>query len=241
MVATARAAVRLSEPAKPPPLVVGCHCSTWPTLRLASDGLGRRPDLLGAAEVALLHRLGVDGPQVVVELVDQRLAGGDVELHDVVVADVVEVLDQGPKAVAVGADQHRAPGAQVGGDQLVPVGEQPVDDVLEALGRAGSSSARQLGVAFVVVGVERVVVADRRRRHVVAAAPDLDLLGAVALGRLRLVAAGEVAVVALVEAPVAPHRDPRAPHRAAAPARRCGSPASAATCGRRRARGRARP
>src|SRR5690606_39092529 len=66
---------------------------------------------------------------------------------------------------------------------------------------------------LVVVRVELVVVGDRRRRHVVAAAPDLHLLGPEALGRLRLVAAGEVAVVALVQPPVPFHGDPRAVHR----------------------------
>jgi hypothetical protein len=32
----------------------------------------------------------------------------------VVVADAVEVLDQGPQAVAVGGDEHRLAGSQVG-------------------------------------------------------------------------------------------------------------------------------
>jgi hypothetical protein len=48
------------------------------------------------------------------------------------------------------------------------------------------------------------------RRDVVAAPPDLHLLGAVGLGRLLLVLALEVAVVALVEPPGAANRQPEA-------------------------------
>ena len=66
-----------------------------------------------------------------------------------VVADAVEVLDEGAEAVAVGADEHGAPGPQVGGDAVVPVREQPGDDVGEALRqrqlarRAPARSARR--------------------------------------------------------------------------------------------------
>ena len=101
---------------------------------------------------------------------------------------------------------------------------------------SGSSSRRHLGVPLVAVGVVRVVRRDRRRRDVVAAAPHLHLVGPEALGGLRLVPAGEVAVVALVEAPVAPHRDPRPSH---GPQRQLGGvdrPGLQATCGRCRAR-----
>ena len=98
---------------------------------------------------------------------------------------------------------------------------------------SGQLVRRHLGVPLVAVGVVRVVRRDRRRRDVVAATPHLHLVGSEALGGLRLVPTGEVAVVTLVEAPVAPHRDPRPSHRPAAPARWCGSPGSAATCGRR--------
>ena len=95
------------------------------------------------------------------------------------------------------------PARRSGAIGVVPVGEQPGHHVFRHSARGSSSGGPRRSV--VSVGVERVVVGDRRRRHVVAAAPDLHLVGAVALGRLLLVAAGEVAVVALVEPPVAPH------------------------------------
>ena len=43
--------------------------------------------------------------EVVVEVVDERDAGRDVEADDVLVRDPVEVLDERPEAVAVGGDE----------------------------------------------------------------------------------------------------------------------------------------
>ncbi|BFO22633.1 hypothetical protein SHKM778_90210 [Streptomyces sp. KM77-8] len=43
------------------------------------------------------------------------------------------MLDQGAQAVAVGGDQDRAAGEEVGDDRVEPVREHPDDDVLQAL------------------------------------------------------------------------------------------------------------
>ena len=59
-----------------------------------------------------------------------------------------------------------------------------------------------------MAGVARVVERQRRRRHVIRAAPDLHLPLAVLLGGLRLVQALQRAVVALVEPPGVDDRDP---------------------------------
>ena len=53
------------------------------------------------AEVVVPDRL-----QVVVQLVDQRDAGRDVQLDDLRLGDVVEILDQRAQAVAVRGDEH---------------------------------------------------------------------------------------------------------------------------------------
>ncbi len=168
---------------------------------LATRGRGGR----GGLGVEVLTT-GDDGPQGVVEAVDQRHPGRDVEPGDVGVADAVEVLDDGPEAVAVGGQEHRLAGLQVGHHVGGPVGQHPRDDVLEALG------ARQVRTEACVARVTDlgplVVVGERRGRDVEAAAPEHELLLAVLLHRLLLVLALEGAVVALVEPPAALDRDP---------------------------------
>src|SRR5690606_41668138 len=64
----------------------------------------------------------------------QRLAGGNVQVNDVVVGDVVEVLDEGPQAVAVRRDQHAAPRTDGGRDGFVPERQHARDRVFQALG-----------------------------------------------------------------------------------------------------------
>ena len=121
------------------------------------------------------------------------------------------MLHECPERVAVGHDQHGPAGHQVGDDPVVPVGEHPGDHVGQAL-RLRDQLGRQVRVAVVVVRVVLVVGRDRRRRHVVRAAPDLDLVLAVLLCGLGLVAARQVAVVPLIQSPVAAHRHPQAAH-----------------------------
>ena len=94
-------------------------------------------DGLGVAEVAARR-----DREVVVERIAVGDAGRDLEVDDVVVADALEVLAQGPEAVAVGHDQHGAAprrlGQQVGHDGVLPVGDDPGHHVGQALGeRAG--------------------------------------------------------------------------------------------------------
>ncbi len=151
------------------------------------------------------HR-GVTGRNDVVELVDERHAGRDVEPGDVVVGDAVERLDEGTQRVAVGGDHDGQAVGEVGLDLVLPVGHQPRHDVLEALG--GRHRGAEPGVAGVAVLRELVVLVDGRRRHVVGAAPQHELLLAELLEGLLLVLALQRAVVALVEAPVALDRDP---------------------------------
>src|SRR5690242_8317251 len=53
------------------------------------------------------------GAQVVVELVAQRDAGGDVQARDVLVGDAVELLDERAQRVAVRGQQHDLAATQV--------------------------------------------------------------------------------------------------------------------------------
>src|SRR5690606_16987950 len=167
--------------------------------------LGSLLSLCGHGGSAGSRRLRVEvaagsrGTVVLVELVDQRDARGDVQRGDVVVADVLELLHQTAQRVAVRGLTHGLACHQVGHDRALPVGQQAVDDELERVG------ARHLTVDTRVPGVvhlaELTGVVEQGRGHIEGAAPQLELLGTELLQRLRLVLALQSAVVALVEAP----------------------------------------
>ena len=119
-------------------------------------------------------------------------------------------------------------------------GSARMQHVLEALGLR-PSLGRQPGVPGVVEVRELVVVVDRRRRGVVRAAPDHELLLAVLGQRGRLVLALQGAVVPLVQPPGSLRSRSSAGRQRAARSRRSGWPGAAARCAPRRAAGRTRP
>src|SRR6266516_3082937 len=93
-------------------LISGRSAATVIVARSLCLGLDRRGapfDLGGVAEVAPRTRT-----EAGVELVNARHAGRDVELHDLVVPQPVEVLDQRPQAVAVRRYEHAGMEQQVG-------------------------------------------------------------------------------------------------------------------------------
>src|SRR5690606_37925336 len=110
------------------------------------------------------------------------------------------------EAVAVGGDEDRAAGEEVGDDRVEPVRELADDYVLEAL-RLRAQLRREGRVARVrELGVLGVVV-ERGRRGVVAAALEHVLLLPVLREGCRLVLALEGVVVTIVHAPTAADRD----------------------------------
>jgi hypothetical protein len=128
---------------------------------------------------------------------------------DGVVRDAVQVLHQRPDRVAVGRHHQAAPGADGRRHRFVPERQHARHRVLQALGQR-DLLGRELGVAHVAAFAARVVRFQRRRRGVVAAAPDQHLLVAVLLGGFGLVQALQAAVVALVQAPGMHHGQPGA-------------------------------
>ena len=126
------------------------------------------PDGLGVAQIAVAQ-----GPKIVVQLVDQRLAGRDVEPDDLLVRDPVQELDERPQAVAVGHDDDACPRGRRR-DPLVPVGQEARHRVLQALGarELGRRQARDSAGADLEA---RIAFLERRWRGVVGAPPDLDL------------------------------------------------------------------
>lgn len=170
---------------------------------LSGDGLGPSFSSFGVQVVG-----GLGGLQVVVQFVHQGDTGGDVQPGDVGVGDVVQLLDQRSQRVTVGADQHGLARQQVGGNVVLPVGQQSVDDDLQRLG-LGDDLGVQVGVSSFAVLRVLVVRGDRRRRHVERASVGLELFGTVFLHRLRLVSALQVTVVTFVESPRALDGQPR--------------------------------
>src|SRR5690625_6873329 len=79
-------------------------------LALVGHGLGGglRGDRVEVAPALL------KGLEVLVQLVDQRLAGGDVQPRDLLVGDAVEVFHQRTQRVAVGGEEHRSEERRVG-------------------------------------------------------------------------------------------------------------------------------
>jgi hypothetical protein len=168
---------------------------------LIGHGLDRGGGSLGVEVVGRPGR--VHG--LVVELITERDTGRDVERDDFLIRQPVEVLHQGTQRVAVGGHQHDTVPAQVRHDRVVPVGQQPPDDILEALG--ARHRLEQVRIPGVGCGA-LLVIRQRRRRRVVRPAPAHELL----IAELRVdrhpVHALQRAIVPLVEPPRTAHRDP---------------------------------
>ncbi|KAJ8525203.1 hypothetical protein ON010_g15912 [Phytophthora cinnamomi] len=180
-------------------------------LGLVLDAKDAGADLVLVAEVEGAERrdgvLVRNGLEVLVQVVHERRARGDVEARDLVLRDVVQVLDQRAQAVAVRGNDHLLAGLDGRHNRALPLGQHALGRELQGLGQG----QQLLGHVLVLDVVARVVLAGRvevRRRDVVAAAPLEHLLGAVLLHGGLLVQARERAVVALVEAPGLVHGDP---------------------------------
>src|SRR5262245_53937567 len=177
------------------------------SLPLSGNGRHRRRDLLGIAEVLAAQRL-----QLIVELVDQWQARGDVQLDDVLIRDVIQVLDESPQAVSMSCDQHALARADGRGDCLVPVRQEALDGVLEALGPR-QLAVRQRGVAAIMTREALIAGFQGGRADVVTAPPDLHLGFAKLASRLRLVQPLKRSVMAFIEPPGADDGEPHQVHR----------------------------
>jgi len=168
--------------------------------------LNARPNSIDIAEVlsaegcnGTIGRRGRDDTQVIIELVDQRSASGDVELGNLILRNVVQMLDKGTEGVAVGGNDDVLSGLEVGNDLVLPVREDAVEGGGEGLGEVLVKGVA--GVPRIVGGVVLGGGVDGGRGDVVRAAPDEDLVLAVLVDGLLLVEALEGAVVTLVELP----------------------------------------
>src|SRR3954454_19506512 len=89
----------------------------WGSAALAGDG-GRGGDGRLRVEVGTATKRR---REVLVEAVEQRDPGRDVQARDLGVANAVEVLDQRSQRVAVRGDEHGPAGAHVRDDLGLPV------------------------------------------------------------------------------------------------------------------------
>mmetsp|Transcript_104929 Transcript_104929/g.292034 ORF Transcript_104929/g.292034 Transcript_104929/m.292034 type:complete len:293 (+) Transcript_104929:179-1057(+) len=179
-------------------------------LRLVLHSLRRSLDLLRIAQVAAeLQRRhgqrGLDGLQVLVEVVHQGRARRDLQAGDDIVRDVLDVLHDGADGVAMRRHEHRLPRCELGLDLLLPIRHHALDHRLQRF-RLRDILGIHAGVLRLLLRVELAVLVDVRRRQVEATAPDLHLLRAVLHHRLLLVQAGQAAVHALVQPPRLVHR-----------------------------------
>src|SRR5207237_786668 len=127
-------------------------------------------DRLFVAKIVVLDRL-----EVIVQFIDQRLAGGNVEFDDVGVGYVIEVLNERPQTVAVGHDDHMLSGPYRRRDGCVPKRQKSRHRIFQALG-SGKRAPLELRVARVAHLQTRVAVLQRSRCRFVSAAPDIYLL-----------------------------------------------------------------
>ena len=149
----------------------------------------------GVAEVVVLY-----GLQLVVQFVDERHSGRDVELDYVLLRYAVEVLYERAEAVAVRGDYYAPAAADVGGYDVLPVGDDARDGVFEALAER-ELVRRYVRVARFVSGPAFVALLKERRARRIAAASDFYLRVAVLRRGLGLVESLQRAVVAFVELP----------------------------------------
>src|SRR6185369_17329521 len=100
--------------------------STAPFIVAQSDWLPMTTATLGCTGEGLISTLRQVVPlkrgEGVVQLVDDRLAGGDLEACDVGIRNAGKVLDQRPQRIAVGGDEHGLARLQRRGDRRLVIG-----------------------------------------------------------------------------------------------------------------------
>ena len=99
-------------------------------LALIGDGVHCGRNGLLIAEVVALDR-----PKIGVELVNQRNAGRDVQLQDLLLGEVLEILHKRAEAVAMGGDDYLFSGLYSRSDFFMPEWKEAIDRILEALGK----------------------------------------------------------------------------------------------------------
>jgi len=180
---------------------------------LVLDSLNSRSDSIDITQVlstersnrTIISRSG-DHIQIVIKLVNERSAGGNVELGNLILGNVVKVLHKGTERVAVSSDNDVLSGLEVGNDLVLPVGKDTVQGGGKRLGKVIGEGV--VGITGIVGWVVLAGTVDSRRRDVVRATPDEDLVLSVLVDSLLLVKALKRSIVTFVELPGLVHGNP---------------------------------
>lgn len=149
-----------------------------------------------------------DRLEIVVELVNERNTGRDVEFENLFLGEVVEIHYKGAEAVSMRCNDHALAGLHRRRDFFVPERQEAIDGVLEALGER-ELGLGNTGVAGVVTGPALVRFFKWGWGNIIAPTPHEHLFIAKLRGGLGFVEALERPIVTLVEAPVFFHRNPQ--------------------------------
>gem|GEM_PF-3958275 len=93
-------------------------------LCLMSNDLHCFPHLLGVAEEFVTKRM-----HFVIQFIHKRDPGGDVQVNDLMIADLIKVLYQCPQAVAVCGDQYSLTFANGRNNRITPIRQETIDGV----------------------------------------------------------------------------------------------------------------
>lgn len=111
---------------------------------------------------------------LLIKIVNERASSGNVQSGDVLLADLVQIHDQGTERVSVSRDDQTLSLQHTREDLLLPIGKESLSGRLQGLGR-GQLVLRNVSIATIV---SRVVLRIRRHgwgRNIIATSPDHDL------------------------------------------------------------------
>lgn len=76
---------------------------------------------------------GLDGLQVLVQFIDHGNTSWQVQLHDSLFRETLQMLDDAPEAVAMGSNQYPFPLLDLGNYFFIPKGQSSGNSVLQTL------------------------------------------------------------------------------------------------------------
>gem|GEM_PF-7061317 len=140
-----------------------------------------------------------------IKLIDQGDSRRNVQPHDLVVRDVIQILHDGAQTVSVGCYHHLASSHQAGNDHFIPKGHGAGYRVFQGFTERDLRFF-EVSITRVFAGIAFVVLTQGGRWHIIASAPDQHLFIAVFLGSFGLVQALQRAIMPFVQPPVVMNR-----------------------------------